>query len=90
MHGCRVRLQRGSRPVQWLHPKYKPTRRRKEADRNQSRIEGARRVVELTHSWFNRFRKLIPRYEKTDCSYQALTSLAATLITLNKVVSIYG
>ena len=47
-------------------------------------------VVELTHSWFNRFRKLIPRYEKTDSSYQALNSLAAALITLNNVVSIYG
>ena len=53
-------------------------------------FKARRWVVELTHSWFNRFRKLIPRYEKTDCSYLALTSLAAALITLNKVMSIYG
>lgn len=46
-------------------------------------------VVELTHSWFNRFRKLIPRYEKTDLSYEALTTLAASMIILNKVMLIY-
>ena len=54
------------------------------------KFKGRRWVVELTHSWFNRFRKLIPRYEKTDCSYLALTSLAAALITLNQVMAIYG
>lgn len=46
-------------------------------------------VVELTHSWFNRFRKLIPRYEKTDLSHNALCALAAAMITLNKVMGIY-
>ena len=46
-------------------------------------------VVELAHSWFNRFRKLIPRYEKTDLSYNALTALAAAMIVLNKVMVIY-
>jgi len=53
-------------------------------------FKARRWVVERTHSWFNRFRKLIPRYEKTDCSYLALTSLAAALITLNQVMTIYG
>ncbi|MFA4944228.1 MAG: transposase, partial [Lentisphaeria bacterium] len=42
-------------------------------------------VVECTHSWFNRFRKLIPRYEKTDLSYMALTTLAASLIVFTKI-----
>lgn len=46
-------------------------------------------VVELTHSWFNRFRKLIPRYEKTDLSHVALVTLAAAMIVLNKVIVIY-
>ena len=53
-------------------------------------FKARRWVVERTHSWFNRFRKLIPRYEKTDCSYLALTRLAAALITLNQVIAIYG
>ena len=46
-------------------------------------------VLELAHSWFNRFRKLIPRYEKTDLSYNALSALAAAMIVLNKVMAIY-
>ena len=44
----------------------------------------------MFHSWMNRFRKLIPRYEKTDWSCCALLDLAAAMITLNKVISIYG
>ena len=47
-------------------------------------------VVEATHSWFNRFRKLTPRYEKTDESYSALCMLASAMITLNKIMAIYG
>ncbi len=46
-------------------------------------------VVELAHSCFNRFRKLVPRYEKTDLSYLALNMLAAAMITLNKIMTIY-
>ena len=46
-------------------------------------------VVELAHSWFNRYRKLVPRYEKTDLSYNALNALAAAMIVLNKVMVIY-
>jgi len=46
-------------------------------------------VVELAHSWFNRFRKLVPRYEKTDLSHNALCVLAAAMIVLNKVGVIY-
>jgi len=47
-------------------------------------------VVEASHSWLNRFRKLIPRYEKTDASHLALISLAATMVVLNKCMVIYG
>ncbi len=47
-------------------------------------------VVELSHSWFNRFRKLAPRYEKTAQSYLGLVTQAATMIVLNKVMIIYG
>ena len=46
-------------------------------------------IVELAHSWFNRFRKLVPRYEKTGLSYNALNALAAAMIILNKVMVIY-
>jgi transposase len=60
-----------------------------ESERNPDFIP-RRWVVECFHSWMNRFRKLIPRYEKTDLSYCALLDLAAAMITLNKVMAIYG
>jgi len=47
-------------------------------------------VVELGHSWFNRFRKLSSRYEKTTRSHMGLVMLAATMIVLNKIMIIYG
>jgi transposase len=52
-----------------------------ESERNPDFIP-RRWVVECLHSWVNRFRKLIPRYEKTDLSYCALLHLAAAMITL--------
>ena len=47
-------------------------------------------VVESLHSWQNRFRKLTPRYEKTDLSYMGLLYLANAMITFNKIIVIYG
>lgn len=42
-------------------------------------------VVEVCHSWFNRFRKLLVRYEKIERSFVALNHLAAAIIALRKV-----
>lgn len=42
-------------------------------------------VVEVAHSWFNRFRKLLVRYEKLDRSFIALNHLAASIIAFRKV-----
>jgi transposase len=49
-----------------------------ESERNPT--SSRRWVVECFHSWMNRFRKPIPRYEKTDLSYLALFHLAAAMI----------
>lgn len=46
-------------------------------------------IVEVAHSWFNRFRKIHTRYEKTDTAYCGLLHLAAAMITMNKVMKIY-
>ncbi|MFZ6771051.1 transposase, partial [Undibacterium sp. Di26W] len=37
-------------------------------------------IVEVAHSWFNRFRKLLVRYEKLERSFLALNHLAAAII----------
>lgn len=66
--------------------------RREEAEEIES-IPGtkARRwVVERTHSWFNRWRKLLVSFEKTEASYRGLLFLAAGLICWRKTIVIYG
>ena len=47
-------------------------------------------VVEVSHFWLNRFRKLLVRFEKTDASYIALLCLASAIIAWRKVGVIYG
>ena len=61
--------------------------RRKDADikRRDPRKKARRWVVEVCHSWFNRFRKLLVRYEKLERSFVALNHLAAAIIAFRKV-----
>ena len=42
-------------------------------------------IVEVAHSWFNRFRKLLVRYEKLERSFLGLNHLAAAIIAFRKV-----
>lgn len=42
-------------------------------------------IVEVAHSWFNRFRKLLVRYEKLERSFVALHHLAAAIIVFRKI-----
>jgi transposase len=70
-------------------PHIRPRGEEKKLIERDPTFKARRWVVELAHSWFNRFRKLVPRYEKTDLSYNALNALAAAMIVLNKVMVIY-
>lgn len=69
-------------------------RSRREEHRTRKRHPPRRWVVEVAHAWFNRFRKLLVRYDKTHRSYLALTMLAAAIISLRRVPArtniIYG
>ena len=73
---------------------YRPhIKQRREEAHEKLTIPGfkARRwVVERTHSWINRFRKLLISFEKTEASYVALLSLACALISWRQTVAIYG
>ena len=42
-------------------------------------------VVEVGHSWFNRFRRLLVRWEKRAANYLAFVQLAAILIIYRKL-----
>ena len=62
--------------------------------KRQPHKKARRWVVEVCHSWFNRFRKLQVRHEKLERSFLALNHLAAAIITFRKVPAqiniIYG
>ncbi len=47
-------------------------------------------IVEVAHSWFNRFRKVLVRFEKKKSSFEGLLQLAAAIIVYRKLGSIYG
>ena len=47
-------------------------------------------VVEVSHSWFNRFRKLLVRYEKLAETYMALLHMAVAIIAFRKTGITYG
>ena len=47
-------------------------------------------VVERTHSWLNRFRKLLVRFEKLAESYEALLEIACALIVFRQCFVIHG
>ena len=70
--------------------------RRQEAQRKRRdpKKMARRWVVEVCHSWFNRLRKLLVRYEKLERSFVALNHLAAAIIVFRKVPTainiIYG
>jgi transposase len=64
--------------------------RKQEAAAKTHRGRPRRWVVERTHSWFNRYRKLLVSYEKSHDSFQALCYLAAALISWKRTTFIYG
>jgi transposase len=47
-------------------------------------------IVEVTHSWLNRFRKLLVRFEKRADTHEALLHMAAAIIAFRKTGVIYG
>ena len=59
--------------------------RGEENKRRNNGYKPRRWIVEVAHSWFNRFRKLLVRFEKLHQSYLALNMLAAAIICFRKV-----
>lgn len=65
-----------------------------QAKRCHPEKKACRWIVEVCHSGFNRFRKLLVRYEKLERSFVALNHIAAAIIAFRKVKAtvniIYG
>ena len=50
-------------------------------------FKAKRWVVERTHSWLNRYRRLLIRWEKKAENYAAMLQFACGLIVWNKILS---
>ena len=71
-------------------PHVVPRDQEAKAKKRNSEYKARRWVVERTHSWLNRFRKLLVRFEKLADSHQGLLELACALIAFRQTISIYG
>jgi transposase len=98
-HLCADAGYRGAelqRIIEWhgYIPHVVDRRQESNAKRRHPGKKARRWVVEVCHSWFNRFRKLLVRYEKLERSFMALNHLAAAIIAFRKVPAsvniIYG
>lgn len=65
-------------------PKINKNRRRSKVVVSE-KTEKKRWVVESAHSWMNRFRRLLVRFEKLACNYLALMKFALAVTTFNKI-----
>lgn len=52
---------------------------------NDPALSGNRWVIERTNAWFDNFRKLSRRYERTISSYHAISIIGAILICLGRI-----
>ena len=76
--------------VRGYQPLIKQRREEARAKRTQPGYHARRWVVERTHSWLNRYRKLLVSFEKTEEGYVALLTLAAAMICWRQTIVIYG
>ncbi len=62
---------------------------KKELEHNPD-FHAHRWVVEVTHSFFNRFRKLLVRFEKKAANYLALIQFACSVIVWRKLIRVHS
>ncbi|HKP97053.1 MAG TPA: IS5 family transposase [Fibrobacteria bacterium] len=80
----------GMKTVVWSRSHGSHIRPRNEENPKGRKHKPKRWVVERTHSWLNRFRKLLVRYEKKACNYLGLLQFICGIIAWRQVVVIYG
>ena len=68
-----------------IHPTREERAQEAKALKRHPAKRARRWIVEVAHSWFNRFRKLLVPYEKLERSFVALNHLAAAIIAFRKV-----
>lgn len=58
--------------------------------RKSKHFKTRRWVCERTHSWMNRFRRILIRWEKKPENYQAMLHIALAVITLQRAGVLFG
>ena len=76
--------------IHGYRPLIKQRREEAQAKRTKPGYRARRWIVERTHSWLNRYRKLLVSFEKTEEGYVALLTLAAAMISWRQTIIIYG
>jgi transposase len=61
----------------------------REEKENNPEYKARRWVVEVCHSWMNRFRKVLVRYEKKARNYQGLVEFACAIIIWRNVIPVH-
>ncbi len=67
----------------------RPRGEEKKEKENNPNFKARRWVVEVTHSFLNRFRKLLVRFEKKADNYLALLHFACAVIVWRKCISVH-
>ena len=70
-------------------PHIRPRGEEKKVLERNPDFRARRWVVEVTHSFFNRFRKLLVRYEKKAANYMALLQFACAVIVWRKLIRVH-
>ena len=70
-------------------PHIRPRGEEKKLIEKNNGFKARRWIVELGHSWYNRFRKIHVRYEKEEVSFLGLVQLASAIIVFNRICSVY-
>lgn len=74
----------------WGYTPHIKSRGEEERERRSGRSHRARRwVVERSHSWLNRFRRILIRWEKKAANYEGFLHFACACITL-RVAGVFG
>ena len=67
----------------------RPRNKEKEEKINNPDFKARRWVVEVTHSFLNRFHKLLVRFEKKEKNYLALIQFACSIIVWRKIITVH-
>ena len=67
----------------------RPRGEEKQEKEKNPQFKARRWVVEVCHSWLNRFRKLLVRYEKKARNYQALVEFACAVIIWRNLIPVH-